>query len=75
MTKPILFTPIQIGDLTLKNRVFISPMATYMGQNGKLTDWHLGHIGRLALGGAGMVMVEATAVTYEGQVGNGDSGL
>ncbi len=75
MSKPLLFTPLKIRDLTLKNRVVISPMATYSALDGIANDWHLGHIARLALGGAASVMVEATAVTAQGRITNGDLGL
>lgn len=75
MSKPLLFTPIKIRDVTLKNRVIISPMATYSAVDGVANDWHLGHIARLALGGAASVMVEVTAVTAQGRVSNGDVGL
>jgi 2,4-dienoyl-CoA reductase-like NADH-dependent reductase (Old Yellow Enzyme family) len=75
MTKPLLFTPIKIRDVTLKNRVVISPMATYTAVDGLANDWHLGHIARLALGGAASVMVEATAVTAQGRISNGDMGI
>jgi 2,4-dienoyl-CoA reductase-like NADH-dependent reductase (Old Yellow Enzyme family) len=75
MTKPLLFTPITIKDVTLKNRVVIAPMATYGAVEGIAQDWHLAHLGRLALGGAGCVFVEATAVTDQGRITNGDVGL
>lgn len=75
MSTPLLFTPIKIRNLTLKNRVIISPMATYSAQEGVANDWHLGHYARLALGGASSVMVEATAVTNQGRITNGDLGL
>ena len=75
MTRPLLFSPLRIRDLTLKNRVIISPMATYSAVDGFASDWHLGHIARLALGGAASVMVEATAVTEQGRITNGDLGL
>ena len=75
MSKPLLFTPLTIRDVTLKNRVMISPMATYSAVDGLANDWHLGHIARLALGGAASVMVEATAVTDQGRITNGDMGL
>ncbi len=74
-SKPLLFTPVKIRDVTLKNRVVISPMATYSAVDGLANDWHLGHIARLALGGASSVMVEATAVTEQGRITNGDMGL
>ena len=75
MTKPLLFQPLTMRGLTLKNRVLISPMATYGAIDGLANDWHLGHIARFALGGAGSVMIEATAVTAEGRITNGDMGL
>ncbi len=75
MTKPLLFTPLTIKSVTLKNRVVIAPMATYSAVDGLAQDWHLAHLGRLALGGAGLVFVEATAVTEQGRITNGDLGL
>ncbi|MDX2155395.1 MAG: NADH:flavin oxidoreductase/NADH oxidase [Hyphomicrobiaceae bacterium] len=75
MSKPLLFTPLNIRDVTLENRVVISPMATYSAVDGVAGDWHLGHYARLALGGAGSVVVEATAVTAQGRITNGDLGL
>ncbi len=75
MTKPLLFTPLAIKSVTLKNRVVIAPMATYSAVDGLAQDWHLAHLGRLALGGAGLVFVEATAVTEQGRITNGDLGL
>lgn len=75
MSQPLLFTPLRIRDVTLKNRIVISPMATYSAVDGLANDWHLGHSARLALGGAASVMVEATAVTSQGRITNGDLGL
>ena len=75
MSNPLLFTPLSMRDVTLKNRIMISPMATYSAIDGLANDWHLGHIARLALGGAASVMVEATAVTAQGRITNGDMGL
>jgi len=75
MTKPRLFTPLAIRDVTFKNRVVIAPMATYSAVDGIAQDWHLAHLGRFALGGAGCVMVEATAVTDQGRITNGDVGI
>ena len=54
MTKPLLFTPITIRDVTLKNRVVIAPMATYSAVDGIAQDFHFAHWGRLVLGGAGL---------------------
>lgn len=75
MTKPLLFTPLAIREVTFKNRVVIAPMATYSAIDGIAQDWHLAHLGRFALGGAGCVVVEATAVTDQGRITNGDVGL
>ena len=75
MTKPLLFTPITIREVTLKNRVVIAPMATYSAVDGIAQDFHFAHWGRLVLGGAGCVFVEATAVTDQGRITNGDLGI
>jgi 2,4-dienoyl-CoA reductase-like NADH-dependent reductase (Old Yellow Enzyme family) len=75
MTKPLLFTPLAIRDVTFKNRVVIAPMATYSAIDGLAQDWHFAHLGRFALGGAGCVVVEATAVTDHGRITNGDVGI
>ena len=75
MTKPLLFTPIAIREVTLKNRVVIAPMATYAAVEGVAQDFHFAHWGRLVLGGAGLVFVEATAVTDQGRITNGDVGI
>ena len=75
MTKPLLFTPLAIQGITLKNRVVIAPMATYSAVDGIAQDFHFAHLGRLALGGAACVFVEATAVTAQGRITNGDMGL
>ncbi|MBN8888845.1 MAG: NADH:flavin oxidoreductase / NADH oxidase [Acetobacteraceae bacterium SCN 69-10] len=72
---PKLFTPLTIRGLTLPNRVVISPMAQYSADDGIANDWHLVQYGRFAVGGAGVVTVEATAVTREGRITNGDLGL
>src|SRR4249919_3055169 len=75
MTKPLLFTPITIRELSFKNRVVIAPMATYSAVDGIAQDFHFAHWGRLVLGGAGCVFVEATAVTDQGRITNGDLGI
>lgn len=75
MTKPLLFTPTTIREVTFRNRVVIAPMATYSAVDGIAQDFHFAHWGRLALGGAGCVFVEATAVTDQGRITNGDLGL
>ncbi len=75
MTSPLLFTPESIRDVTFRNRVVIAPMATYSAVDGIAQDFHFAHWGRLVLGGAGCVFVEATAVTEQGRITNGDLGL
>lgn len=64
----LLFTPLQLGNVTLPNRICISPMCQYSCQDGMVTDWHLVHLGARAVGGAGLVMVEATAVEPRGRI-------
>ena len=75
MTQPLLFTPLTLRGLTLKNRIVISPMSTYSGTEGFANDWHLVHLGKLASGGAGLIFAEATAVEREGRITHGDLGL
>jgi 2,4-dienoyl-CoA reductase-like NADH-dependent reductase (Old Yellow Enzyme family) len=70
-----LFTPLKIGDVSFRNRIFVSPMCQYSSHDGMPTDWHLVHLGSRAVGGAGLVMVEATAVTPEGRISPDDSGI
>ncbi|WP_426162704.1 NADH:flavin oxidoreductase/NADH oxidase [Sandarakinorhabdus sp. DWP1-3-1] len=72
---PKLFTPIAIGDLTLANRIVIAPMCQYSAVDGCLTDWHVMHLGNLAQSGAGLLVIEATAVVPEGRISYADSGL
>ena len=70
-----LFSPMTLRDVTFKNRIAVSPMSQYRAVDGKANDWHLVHLGRFALGGAGLVYVEATAVTADGRRTHGDLGL
>ena len=63
-----LFTPIRLRDTEIKNRIFVAPMCQYSAENGLANHWHLVHLGGLAVGGAGLVMVEATAVSPEGRI-------
>jgi 2,4-dienoyl-CoA reductase-like NADH-dependent reductase (Old Yellow Enzyme family) len=70
-----LFSPFTIRGVTFKNRVFVSPMCQYSSDDGLPTDWHLVHLGSRAVGGAALVIVEATAVTPVGRISPGDSGL
>ena len=70
-----LFTPVSIGGLTLSNRIVIAPMCQYSAEDGQMTDWHLMHLGSLAMSGAGILTIEATAVSPEGRITYGDVGL
>jgi 2,4-dienoyl-CoA reductase-like NADH-dependent reductase (Old Yellow Enzyme family) len=72
---PILFTPLTQRGVTLRNRIVVSPMCQYSCADGVPTEWHLVHLGSRAVGGAGAVIVEATAVTPEGRISPGDCGL
>ena len=70
-----LFEPLDIGDLRLDNRIVVAPMCQYSADEGTAGDWHLIHLGHLALSGAGLLIVEATAVSPEGRITPGDLGL
>lgn len=71
----MLFSPLTIRGLTLRNRTVVSPMCQYSCRHGLANDWHLVHLGRFALGGFGLVIVEATGVLAEGRISYGDMGL
>lgn len=75
MPGPKLFEPITLGGLTLPNRIVIAPMCQYSAVDGCMTDWHLIHLGHLALSGAGALTIEATAVVPDGRISFGDVGL
>src|SRR5579872_4853849 len=70
-----LFTPYQVGSLKLRNRIVIAPMCQYSADEGRATDWHVIHLGHLALSGAALLMIEATAVLVEGRISPDDLGL
>ena len=70
-----LFSPWHIGQLPLPNRIVIAPMCQYSAVDGNATDWHTVHLGHLALSGAGLLILEATAVVAEGRITAGDLGL
>lgn len=70
-----LFKPISLGKLTLPNRIIIAPMCQYSAQEGAATPWHTMHLGSLAMSGAGLLIVEATAVSPEGRISPQDLGL
>jgi 2,4-dienoyl-CoA reductase-like NADH-dependent reductase (Old Yellow Enzyme family) len=71
----MLFTPLKLRDVTLRNRIAVSPMCQYSAQDGLANDWHLVHLGSRAVGGAGLVAVEATAVEATGRISPADLGL
>ena len=75
MSGPALFSAIRIRNLDLCNRIVIAPMCQYSATNGCMTDWHLIHLGQLALSGAALLTIEATAVAPEGRITQGDVGL
>jgi len=70
-----LFTPAKVGALELANRIVIAPMCQYSAKDGCMTDWHQIHLGQLALSGAGLLTIEATAVKPEGRITYADVGL
>lgn len=74
-TMPKLFSPLTLRGVTFPNRIFVSPMCQYSCTDGVPNDWHLVHLGSRAVGGAGLVMVEATAVSPEGRISPADTGL
>ena len=75
MSKSVLFTPFQVGKLDLANRIVIAPMCQYSAVDGCMTDWHLIHLGHLALSGAALLTIEASAVLPEGRITWADVGL
>lgn len=72
---PLLFDPISFRNMTLRNRIVVSPMAMYWSHDGFADDFHLVHLGRFALGGAGLIFIEATAITAQGRITSGCNGL
>ncbi len=70
-----LFTPFTLKDITLRNRIAVSPMCQYSADEGVINDWHISHLAGLARGGAGLVIAEATAVSPEGRITPGCAGL
>src|SRR5437762_7861312 len=75
MAQPLLFEPISIRDVTLKNRVVVAPMHQYSAVKGFAIDWHLMNAGRYAAGGAGLVIMESTKVERRGCGTVGDLGI
>jgi 2,4-dienoyl-CoA reductase-like NADH-dependent reductase (Old Yellow Enzyme family) len=70
-----LFSPLNIKSITLRNRIVISPMCQYSSEDGFANDWHLVHLGSRAVGGAGLIIQEATAVSPEGRITPADLGI
>ncbi len=70
-----LFSPIQLGGVTLPNRIAVAPMCQYSANDGCMSDWHAMHLPNLALSGAGLLVIEATGVTREGRITHGCVGL
>jgi len=70
-----LFDPLQIRGVTFRNRIAVSPMCQYSARDGFANDWHLVHLGSRAIGGASLVVVEATAVEARGRISPSDVGL
>src|SRR5262252_8412654 len=70
-----LFTPFRVGALELRNRIVIAPMCQYSAVDGCMTDWHVIHLGHLALSGAALLTIEATAVLPEARITYADVGL
>jgi 2,4-dienoyl-CoA reductase-like NADH-dependent reductase (Old Yellow Enzyme family) len=70
-----LFSPLTIRSITLKNRIAVSPMCQYSAIDGHTNNWHLVHLGSRAAGGAGLIIMEATAVVPEGRISPGDTGI
>ena len=66
---------IKLGGITLKNRIVVSPMCQYSALNGSPTLWHYNHLGKLVSSGAGMVMIESTAVNKVGKISHSDLAL
>ena len=72
---PGLFDPLTLRGVSFHNRVFVSPMCQYSSEAGMPNDWHFVHLGSRAVGGAGLVMVEATSVSTTGRITDWDSGI
>src|SRR5690606_28419334 len=65
-----LFSPYQMRELVLENRIVVSPMCQYAAENGNASDWHIMHLGSMAVSGAGLIITEAAAVEPEGRISN-----
>jgi 2,4-dienoyl-CoA reductase-like NADH-dependent reductase (Old Yellow Enzyme family) len=71
----MLFSPLSIHSIQFKNRIVVSPMCQYSSKDGFATDWHLVHLGSRAVGGAGLIITEATAISPEGRISPDDLGI
>ncbi|MDA3913573.1 NADH:flavin oxidoreductase/NADH oxidase, partial [Oleiagrimonas sp.] len=71
----ILFSPLELGPLKLANRIVVAPMCQYSASEGSASDWHMMHLGQLSLSGAGLMILEASAVEARGRITYGDLGL
>jgi len=74
-TPPPIFTPYKVRDMVLENRIMVSPMCMYSAEDGLIGDWHLVHLGSRAMGGAGLIMTESTAISAEGRITPGCAGM
>ena len=72
---PNLFSPLKLRDITLKNRIVVSPMCQYSAEDGFPNDWHFVHLGSRAVGGAGLIFTEAAAISPEGRISPADLGI
>src|SRR3982751_130170 len=70
-----LFEPYKIREVEIRNRIWVSPMCQYSSNDGMPTDWHLVHLGSRAVGGAGLVIQEATAISREARISPSDAGI
>ena len=75
MSKSLLYSPLKLKGLTLPNRIVVSPMCQYSSEDGMANDWHLVHLGSRAVGGAGLIITEAAAVSPEGRISPDDLGI
>ncbi|MGA7438255.1 MAG: oxidoreductase, partial [Luteibacter sp.] len=75
MANPVLFSPARVRGHELANRIIIAPMCQYSAVDGQMNDWHLIHLGQLALSGAALLTIEASAVLPEGRITWADVGL
>src|SRR5215471_759512 len=71
----LLLSPLYLRDVTLRNRITVSPMCEYSSRDGFANDWHMVHLGSRAVGGAGLILTEASAVTEDGRISPWDLGI